>query len=65
MRKQKLAILQKSLKTDLETLEVFRSIYGDEGFKGLRPTLKATAELIKDSIAQTKREITEVKEERC
>ena len=63
MRKQKLAILQKSLKTDFETLKVLRSVYKD--FPQLRENLVETAGLINGSIAQTKREITEVKEERC
>ena len=61
MRKEKMAILQKSLATDNDTLTTLRVIYKSGMFIGLHKEIVETAENIKKSIAQTKQEIRDVK----
>ena len=61
MRKEKMAILQKSLATDNDTLTTLRVIYKSGMFTELHKEIVETAENIKKSIAQTKQEIRDVK----
>jgi len=63
MRKEKMRILQSSVRTDMETLDILRDIYRDNEFAELRPQLHETALLVKKTIKKTKNEILAVKEE--